>query len=66
MIKVRLRTDTKEPGWQVDIKAMPLGAFRAKRYRYTAPRSITTKSAGMERVLTGAMLGCVAVSERRR
>ncbi len=31
MIKVRQRTATKEPGWQVDIKAMPLGAFRAKR-----------------------------------
>ena len=47
MIKVRQRTDTKEPGWQVDIKAMPLGAFRAKRYRYTAPRSINTKSAAL-------------------
>lgn len=47
MIKVRQRTDTKEPGWQVDIRAMPLGAFKAKRYRYTAPRSITTKSAAL-------------------
>lgn len=47
MIKVRQRTDTKEPGWQVDIKAMPPGGFRAKRYRYTAPRSITTKSAAL-------------------
>ena len=27
---------------------MPLGAFRAKRYRYTAPRSITTKSAALQ------------------
>lgn len=47
MIKVRQRTDTKEPAWQVDIKAMPLGALKAKRYRYTAPRSITSKSAAL-------------------
>lgn len=47
MIKVRQRTDTKEPGWQVDIQAMPLGELRARRYRYTAPRSITSKSAAL-------------------
>jgi len=47
MIKVRQRTDTKEPAWQVDIKAMPLGALKAQRYRYTAPRSITSKSAAL-------------------
>ncbi|MDC0716185.1 tyrosine-type recombinase/integrase [Nannocystis bainbridge] len=47
MIKVRQRTDTKEPAWQVDIKAMPLGAIKAKRYRYSAPRSITSKSAAL-------------------
>jgi hypothetical protein len=43
-VKVRERHDTKEPAWQVDIKAMPAGALKAKRYRYTAPRSITSKS----------------------
>jgi integrase len=47
MIKVRQRTDTKVPGWQVDLKAMPLGALRAQRYRYTAPRSITSKSGAL-------------------
>ena len=47
MIKVRQRTDTKVPGWQVDIKAMPPGVLKAKRYRYTAPRSITSKSAAL-------------------
>lgn len=47
MIKVRHRTDTKEPAWQVDIKAMPPGVLKAKRYRYTAPRSITSKSAAL-------------------
>ncbi len=47
MIKVRQRTDTKEPAWQVDIKAIPLGALKAQRYRYTAPRSITSKSAAL-------------------
>ncbi|PCC72513.1 Phage integrase family protein [Nannocystis exedens] len=47
MVKVRQRTDTKEPGWQVDIKAMPLGGLKAQRYRYTAPRSITSKSAAL-------------------
>lgn len=46
-IRVRLRTDTKEPAWQVDIKAMPAGALKAKRYRYTAPRSITSKSGAL-------------------
>ena len=46
-IKVRERTDTKEPAWQVDIKAMPAGETKAKRYRYTAPRSITSKSGAM-------------------
>ena len=47
MIKVRHRTDTKEPAWQVDIKAMPPGVLKSKRYRYTAPRSITSKSAAL-------------------
>ena len=47
MIKVRHRTDTREPAWQVDIKAMPPGVLKAKRYRYTAPRSITSKSAAL-------------------
>lgn len=47
MIKVRQRTDTKEPAWQVDIQAMPLGALKARRFRYTAPRSITSRSAAV-------------------
>lgn len=46
-VTVRQRTDTKEPAWQVDIKAMPVGALKAKRYRYTAPRSITSKSGAL-------------------
>lgn len=46
-VKVRERHDTKEPAWQVDIKAMPAGALKAKRYRYTAPRSITSKSGAL-------------------
>jgi len=47
MIRVRQRTDTKEPAWQVDIKAMPLGELRARRYRYTVPRSVTSKSGAL-------------------
>lgn len=47
MIKVRQRTDTKEPAWQVDIKAMPPGELKARRYRYSAPRSITSKSGAL-------------------
>ena len=46
-VTVRQRTDTKEPAWQVDIKAMPAGSLKAKRYRYTAPRSITSKSGAL-------------------
>ncbi|MBA3547979.1 MAG: hypothetical protein H0T76_15960 [Nannocystis sp.] len=44
---MRQRTDTKVPAWQVDIKAMPHGSLRAQRYRYTAPRSITSKSGAL-------------------
>lgn len=47
MIKLRQRTDTNEPAWQVDIKAVPLGALNAGRYRYTVPRSITSRSAAL-------------------
>lgn len=47
MITVRLRTDTKNPRWQADIWAMPPGELRAKRHRYSAPISITSKSGAL-------------------
>lgn len=46
-IKVRLRTDTKQPRWQVDLWAMPPESKKARRYRYSAPLSITSKSGAL-------------------
>lgn len=43
-VKVRLRKDTKEPHWQVDVRAILPGQVKAKRFRYTAPPSITSAS----------------------
>lgn len=48
MIKVRQRTDTKQPRWQVDFHAPLGGEGESRRWVLSAPRQITSKS-GAER-----------------
>ncbi|PCC72532.1 Site-specific recombinase XerD [Nannocystis exedens] len=44
-VNVIERTDARTPRLQVVIWAVPPGKLKAERYRYNAPRSITSKSA---------------------
>ena len=62
MVRVRLRKDTKEPRFQIDITAPVGGVGPPKRFRVNAPRHITSKS-GAERygrqLLTDILRGIV-------
>lgn len=48
MIKIRQRTDTKQPRWQVDFHAALGGVGKPRRWVLTVPRHVTSRS-GAER-----------------